>query len=68
MEFYDPNAKKIGGYSENDGTIDFYSRINCLVNDDSIVLDFGAGRGAWAEDEILFRKNIRNLKNCKLII
>ena len=62
MKSFNPNANKIGGYSENDGTIDFYSRINCLITSDSEVLDFGAGRGAWAEDEINFRKNTRNLK------
>tara|TARA_B100000401_G_scaffold370219_1_gene269016 strand:+ start:1086 stop:1805 length:720 start_codon:yes stop_codon:yes gene_type:complete len=62
MKSFNPNAKKIGGYSENDGTIDFYSRINCLINKNSEVLDFGAGRGAWAEDENIFRKKTRNLK------
>ena len=62
MKSFNPNANKIGGYSENDGTIDFYSRINCLINNDSVVLDYGAGRGAWAEDENNFRKKTRNLK------
>jgi len=62
MKSFNPNANKLGGFSENDGTIDFYSRINCLINNDSEVLDFGAGRGAWSEDEILFRKKTRNLK------
>ena len=62
MKSFNPNVNKVGGYSENDGTIDFYSRINCLINDDSEVLDYGAGRGAWAEDENVFRKKTRNLK------
>lgn len=62
MNFFNPNANKIGGYSENDGTIDFYSRINCLINNDSKVLDYGAGRGYWAEDKSVFRKQTRNLK------
>ena len=62
MKSFNPNAYKIGGYSENDGTIDFYSRINCLINDNSEVLDFGAGRGAWAEDENVFRKKTRKNK------
>ena len=62
MKSFNPNANKVVGYSENDGTIDFYSRINCLINDDSEVLDYGAGRGAWAEDENVFRKKTRNLK------
>ena len=62
MKSFNPNANKVGGYSENDGTIDFYSRINCLIKNDSVVLDYGAGRGAWAEDEIVFRQKTRNLK------
>ena len=62
MNKFNPNANKIGGFSENDGTIDFYARINCLINKDSLVLDFGAGRGAWAEDKSLFRKRTRSLK------
>ena len=62
MKSFNPNANKVGGFSENDGTIDFYSRINCLINDDSVVLDYGAGRGSWAEDENVFRKKTRNLK------
>ena len=32
MKVFNPYSEKIGGYSENDGTIDFYSRINCLIN------------------------------------
>ena len=63
MKGFNPNSRKIGGYSENDGTIDFYSRINCLINEKSTVLDFGAGRGIWLEDKCEFRKNTRLLKN-----
>ena len=62
MKSYNPNANKVWGYSENDGTIDFNSRINYLIKNDSEVLDFVAGRGAWAEDEVIFRRKIRNLK------
>ncbi len=62
MKSFNPNSNKVGGYSENDGTIDFYSRINCLINKDSRVLDFGAGRGSWSEDKVLFRKQTRLLK------
>ncbi len=63
MNVFNPNSGKIGGYSETDGTIDFYSRINCLINQESIVLDFGAGRGIWFEDKCEYRKNTRLLKN-----
>ncbi len=63
MNFFNPNENKIGGYSQNDGTIDFYSRINCLIDNNSEVLDFGAGRGSWAEDTSKFRKETRALKS-----
>ena len=37
-----------GGFSRHDGFIEFYTRVNALVDEDSTVLDFGAGRGQWA--------------------
>ncbi|VXB47340.1 bifunctional 2-polyprenyl-6-hydroxyphenol methylase/3-demethylubiquinol 3-O-methyltransferase UbiG [Aeromicrobium sp. 9AM] len=40
----------VGGYSRTDGQIEFYTRINALVDEKSRVLDFGAGRGQWAVD------------------
>jgi SAM-dependent methyltransferase len=60
---YSRSNKMVGGFTENDGTIDFYLRVQSLVSDDSIVLDLGAGRAAWFEDDrCTTRKNIRNLK------
>ena len=53
----------VGEFTSNDGTIDFYLRINALIDSDSIVLDLGAGRAGWYEDDKCeTRKNIRNLK------
>jgi hypothetical protein len=34
-----------GGFSRIDSTIQFYERINSLVDPDFVLLDFGAGRG-----------------------
>lgn len=62
MKGFNPKSNLIGGYSVNDGSIDFYSRIQCLIKNDSRVLDFGAGRGAWSDDESYFRKETRTLK------
>tara|TARA_B100001063_G_scaffold16042_1_gene12368 strand:- start:690 stop:1409 length:720 start_codon:yes stop_codon:yes gene_type:complete len=60
---YDPQEKMLGGFSENDGTIDFYLRINSLINSDFTVLDFGAGRAAWFEDDkCITRRSIRLIK------
>jgi SAM-dependent methyltransferase len=40
----------VGGYTKLDGLVEFYTRVGTLVDRDSQVLDFGAGRGAWALD------------------
>ncbi len=40
----------VGGYTQLDGQVEFYTRINALVDRTSTVLDFGAGRGHWAVD------------------
>ncbi len=63
---YDPYAALPGGYSTNDGTIDFYGRVNGLINPSMVVLDIGAGRAAWFEDDPSeYRKSVRLLK-CKV--
>lgn len=38
-----------GGFSRRDGFVEFYSRVNALLTAESRVLDFGAGRGQWAD-------------------
>ena len=53
----------ISGYTSVDGTVEFYSRINSLLNESMSVLDFGAGRAAWHEDDgSHYRKKIRTIK------
>lgn len=60
---FNPYENLVGGFSPNDGTIDFYLRINSLLRDDWTVLDLGAGRAAWYEDdECSTRRNLRLLK------
>jgi SAM-dependent methyltransferase len=52
-----------GGFSHVDGTVEFYSRINALLSQDMVVLDFGAGRGAQLlADTSLYRCNLAVLK------
>jgi SAM-dependent methyltransferase len=52
-----------GGYSARDGTIEFYGRVRALTRTDSVVLDFGAGRGAWFDDEDCeYRRRMRLLR------
>jgi SAM-dependent methyltransferase len=60
---YKPSDTMVGGFTENDGTIDFYLRINTLIDSTSIVLDLGAGRASWFEDDnCKTRREIRLLK------
>ncbi|MET4208716.1 class I SAM-dependent methyltransferase [Bradyrhizobium sp. LA2.1] len=52
-----------GGFSRVDGTIQFWQRVGALVGPDSVVLDFGAGRGAGqSEDSVAYRRSLRSLK------
>lgn len=52
-----------GGFSRVDGTVAFYTRVNALLRPDSIVLDFGAGRGAGlVDDPVPYRKSLRLLR------
>ena len=55
---------RFGNFLQNDGTIDFYLRIRTIINKNLNVLDYGAGRAKWYEDEECFtRKQIRYLKD-----
>ena len=52
-----------GGFTRVDGTIEFYGRVNALLRVDQVVLDFGAGRGAWfTEDASEFRRDLRRIR------
>ena len=51
-----------GGYTRVDGTVEFYGRVNALVRPNMIVLNYGAGRGAAAEDPVTYRRGLLTLK------
>ncbi len=51
-----------GGFTDTDGTILFYTRVNALLQPSFTVLDFGCGRGAYGEDPIPIRRNLRILR------
>jgi SAM-dependent methyltransferase len=51
-----------GGFSRIDGTIEFYARVNALLDPSMAILDFGAGRGAGAEDPVPYRRELRSLR------
>jgi SAM-dependent methyltransferase len=59
-DFY-PESK-FGGFSNIDGTIAFYTRVNALLAPSFTVLDVGCGRGIYSEDPVIPRRNLRSLK------
>lgn len=52
-----------GGYARRDGFVDFFVRLRSLLTPESVVLDFGAGRGAWNDPTTpsIFR-DVRDLR------
>lgn len=60
---FDPYQNLPCNLSINDSTIDFYLRINGLIEQNYVVLDYGAGRAGWYhDDENNLRKKIRLIK------
>lgn len=52
----------VGGYTSVDGTIEFYGRVASIIDRSMAVLDFGAGRAAWFEDDSChYRRSLRDL-------
>ncbi len=60
---YKPEDQYLGEFTPNDGTIEFYGRIKAIARPEHTVLDLGAGRAAWFEDDpCKYRKQIQILK------
>jgi hypothetical protein len=53
---------RAGGFTRYDHRIIFFARVNALLRDDMTVLDFGAGRGIWAEIESGFELQLTTLR------
>lgn len=63
MGNFSPEKTFFGEFTPNDGTIEFYGRIKALARPDHVVLDLGAGRAAWFEDDRCgYRREVRALK------
>ncbi len=58
IETFFPESR-FGGFTRIDGTVAFYSRAQALVDANSVVIDFGCGRGAYATDPVAFRRGLR---------
>ena len=53
---------RFGGFTDVDGTVSFYVRVQALLRPDSVVVDVGCGRGAWIEDPVAVRRDLRWMK------
>lgn len=60
-EIFYPETR-FGGFTDIDGTIAFYKRVNALIEPKHVLLDIGCGRGSFKEDKVTLRKNLRILK------
>lgn len=60
-EVFYPEAR-FGGFTDIDGTLAFFNRVNSLLDLSFTVLDVGCGRGGYDEDSIPIRRNLRILK------
>ena len=62
LERFYPESR-FGGFSDLDGTVAFYSRIQALLDAGMTVLDVGCGRGAGLmEDPVAYRRKLRDLR------
>ena len=61
-KFFFPELEA-GGFSRVDSTVQFYERVNALVNSESVLLDFGAGRGRFHfDDAVQYRGKLRDFR------
>ena len=60
-ELFYPEAR-FGGFTDIDGTMAFFNRVNALIDLSFVVLDVGCGRGEYKDDSVHIRKSLRNLK------
>jgi SAM-dependent methyltransferase len=51
-----------GGFTRYDHRVIFFARVNALLRQEMTVLDFGAGRGIWAEIESGFKLQLTTLR------
>jgi len=61
MKKFYPESR-FGGFTDIDGNMVFFNRVNALLQPSFVVLDVGCGRGEYREDSVPWRKNLRILK------
>lgn len=53
---------RFGGFSDIDGTVKFFQRVNALVEPESVVVDVGCGRGKCMDDPVRLRRELQIFK------
>lgn len=61
LETFYPESR-FGGFTDLDGTIRFYLRVNALLEPGSTVVDFGCGRGFYGENPVPIRRDLQIFK------
>jgi len=61
QEIFYPESR-FGGFTDVDGTVAFYTRVNAILKPSFTLLDVGCGRGAYADDPFALRRNLRIFK------
>jgi ubiquinone/menaquinone biosynthesis C-methylase UbiE len=51
-----------GGFTRVDGTVQFYTRVNALIEPEMTVVDLGAGRGAISEADAKIHRTLGDLR------
>ena len=60
---------RFGGFTHVDGTVNFFTRVNALLEPGSVVLDVGCGRGEHLNDPVKSRRDLRILRGkCRAVI
>jgi SAM-dependent methyltransferase len=60
---------RFGGFTDIDGTLVFYRRVQALLTADAVALDIGCGRGQYMDDPIAVRRDARILRGkCRRVI
>jgi SAM-dependent methyltransferase len=67
-ETYYPEVA-FGGFSDADGKVAFFTRVHALLDPSFVVVDVGCGRGVHAEDPVVFRRRLQDLRGkCRRVI
>ena len=61
LERFYPETR-FGGFTDIDGNVAFYSRVNALLNSGMNLVDFGCGSGSLGKDPVVWRRSLRVLK------